>query len=116
MALLKNRFGEKVRSAWVGWWDGIYSKCGKNHADCLHHIFSPSTHYYVAGEHNKSIFNSCPLKNDGCHIGNEHKLHEREETIYLLKKVRAIVESDQLCYQLRDIDHKFLEVYAKFYE
>lgn len=109
---LQNRFSDKIRSAWVGWYECLF--CGKNNADALHHILSPSTSFYIHGKHNTSIFNSCPIANLECHIGNEAKLFTKKQIVRLLKEVRAIVKVE-LCYTLVDVDIQFLKVYEKLY-
>ncbi len=112
---LSNRFPDSVKEFWIGHYYCFYPDCEKNHADCLHHILSPSSIRYIAGEHNQSLYNSCPLNNWDCHL---HKpMHTKEMETYLLKRIYNHVEEVKK-YQrvyLTDNDKKFLEVYKKYY-
>ena len=105
---LKNRFPSIVREFWkeIGWsqdlWDGSMT------ADCLHHIKSQSSSDYKAGNHNKSVLNSCPLNNFRNHIGNG-KLHHLDIEIGLLKRVFEIIQLNH--YTLIKIDQDFISQY-----
>lgn len=107
---LKNRFPESVRNEWTFWYDCMY--CGKNQWNCLHHIISPSSRHYKAGDHNKSVLNSCPLHNFGCHIDNEVWLGKNVELL-LSKTFVALVS---MGYVLNDVDVEFVKIYKKLYE
>lgn len=109
MAGLRNRFPEEVRAEWVFWYDCMV--CGKNQWSALHHIISPSIHGYKDGEHNRSVLNSCPIHNYGCHIDNEAWLGRNVGL--LLSKVKQALED--MGYVLKPIDRKFLEVYGHLY-
>jgi len=106
---LKNRFPEEVRTEWIFWYDCM--RCGKNKWDALHHIISSSVTGYVAGDHNSSILNSCPIHNFGCHIGNEAWLG-RNVGMLLRKTLSALT---LMGYELKPIDREFIRVYNKFY-
>jgi len=107
---LKNRFPEEIRGEWIFWYDCMC--CGKNKWDALHHIISPSVRGYVAGEHNRSILDSCPIHNFGCHIGNEAWLGKNVKE--LLKKTYNALRS--MGYELKPIDREFMRIYKDFYE
>ncbi len=87
--------------------------CGKNRIDALHHIVSPSSHFYVKGEHNKSALNSCPIHNHGCHVGNEAFLYRDSTIRTLLKKTIDALEFEG--YVFTETDREFLEVYSDLY-
>lgn len=108
---LKNRFSQEVRNQWLYWYSCMI--CGKNQQDVLHHIISPSSHLYVDGEHNESVFNSCPIHNFVCHIGNEAFLY-KDETIRMLlwKTADALKEMD---YTPNKKDLMFLRLYGAVY-
>jgi hypothetical protein len=130
---LKNRFPERVRHAWLYWWTCLM--CRYNQANALHHILSPSSRLYIAGEHNKSIFNSCPLHNylhpnarelqkkgcEGfgitkpCHVGNESHLYKDDTIKSLLKEVRTIM-TEEIEIELDATDRDFLHIYAHLYK
>lgn len=110
---LSNRFDkDKAVSTWEGWHYCLI--CTRNRWDALHHIISPSSRHYVKGEHNKSMLNSCPIHNYGCHIGNESYLYSDKTIKKLLKTVKTVLESRQ--YRLDDTDKAFLKVYNHLYE
>ncbi len=108
---LKNRFPPSVRNVWIFWYDCMV--CGRNRIDALHHIVSPSSHFYIDGKHNESVFNSCPIHNFGCHIDNEAFLYRDETIKMLLKKTQQALEWEG--YKPNALDKKFLEIYAKLY-
>jgi hypothetical protein len=110
---LKNRFSLKVRNVWVYWYSCMF--CGRNHQDVLHHIISPSSRFYVDGDHNESVFNSCPIHNYGCHIGNESVLYSEETIRKLLERV-AMALIDDLQYKPDERDIRFFKVYKKLYD
>jgi len=109
---LKNRFSNETRHEWLYWYECIV--CGKNQQDVLHHIISPSVKHYVAGKHNQSVLNSCPIHNQVCHIGNESWLGKDENIAYLLKRTYEALRYD-LGYQLKPIDEEFFKIYSKVY-
>ncbi len=108
---LKNRFSTKTRNEWLDWYSCMI--CGRNKQDVLHHIVSPSSRHYIAGEHNVSVFNSCPIHNYKCHIGNEGWLYNEKNITTLLKKTAEALES--LGYIVNENDRDFLRVYAFLY-
>lgn len=87
--------------------------CGRNQIDTLHHIVSPSSRFYVDGEHNASVFNSCPIHNFVCHIGNEAYLYSEDGIRTLLRSTREALEA--MGYALKPIDKEFLRIYADLY-
>lgn len=106
---LKNRFSQAVRYVWLYWYSCMV--CGMNQQDNLHHIVSPPVFGYVDGKHNESVYNSCPIHNRICHIGNETWLTQHVSEL-LWKTRNALKEMD---YVPNENDKKFLEVYAKLY-
>jgi len=112
--MLKNRFPIKVFEEWMtnDWFECLI--CKENSFDCLHHILSESTKYFIPGNHNKSILNSCPLHNDKCHLYNGAVLHTREMISKLLNKVEWILMKQG--YQFTEVDKQFKEIYNKLYE
>jgi len=112
---LKNRFNqEDVNSFWCGWYTDLIS--GKNNADCLHHIKSPSSSDYKDGEFNKSVLNTCPLNNFETHIGNG-KIHLRETETMLMAKVLKIAydKVGRGEYQFTKNDCEFIKEYKNNY-
>lgn len=105
---LKNRFSQAVRYVWLYWYSCMV--CGKNQQDNLHHIVS-SGFNYIDGKHNESVYNSCPIHNRGCHIGNETWLVAN--TKELLWKTRNALE--ELGYTPNALDLQFLETYSELY-
>lgn len=67
---------------------------------------------YVDGKHNESVFNSCPIHNFGCHIGNEAWLGHNVST--LLNKVAEALLFD-IGYEPQAIDLLFLRTYQHLY-
>jgi len=107
---LKDRFPDKVKQYWIGWYECI--ECGRNHANCLHHIISSSSQDYVKGKHNESILNACMLNNEECHLYKP--LHSFAKQKYFLLKVKSIL--DQRGYKYEEIDYQFMIVYSKYYK
>ena len=102
---LKNRFPDEVKEFWADWFTDMID--GMNDADCLHHIKSPCSVDYVAGDHNQSIFNSCPLNNFRNHIG--HPMHLLEKERMLIDRVgKAVMERN---YKPNERDCRFLKIY-----
>lgn len=108
---LKNRFKDIDRQIWQGWHACLF--CGRNGWDALHHIISPSSGFYVAGDHNRSILNSCPIHNYPCHVGNEGTLFQEETTKDLLQKTYEALEWQD--YLLNANDKQFLNIYSKLF-
>lgn len=107
---LQNRFPEEVKHEWTFWHE--CNVCGKNKWSALHHIISPSSEFYIPGDHNKSVFNSCPIHNFGCHIGNEAWLG-KNVSLLLHRTAEAL---DSMGYKPKNkTDITFLRVYAKVY-
>ncbi len=111
MGGLQNRFPEDVRFCWMFWYSCMV--CNQNRIDILHHIISPTVRFYKTGDHNKSVFNSCPLHNDKCHIGNEAYLHKDENIKSLLHEVLHALK--ELGYQPNGRDYEFLKAYKHLY-
>ena len=112
MGGLRNRFDEtELNSAWAFHYTCMW--CGKNNADCFHHIMSPSSQRFKYGEFNNSILNSCPLNNFECHIGNGELHNPENEKKLLWKTLIALLASG---YKLKNIDYEFLRNYKKIYE
>ena len=112
MSGLRNRFSTETRYVWLYWYDCMI--CGRNQIDALHHIISPSSHFYVDGNHNVSVLNSCPIHNQICHIGNEAHLYADQTVKYLLNKV-ADALLNNLQYEIKDVDRQFVKVYKHLY-
>jgi len=108
---LRNRFNERDRMTWIGWHSCLV--CDKNCFDALHHIISPSSSFYVEGEHNTSILNSCPIHNYPCHIGREGLLFQEEAMRVLLAKTAEAL--DWQGYEYTENDREFICVYKKLY-
>ena len=108
---LSNRFSSETRHEWLYFYSCMV--CGMNGIDALHHIVSPSSRFYVKGEHNESVLNSCPIHNQVCHVGNEAFLYSEETIRMLLKKTLDALTS--MGYTLKPIDREFLRVYANLY-
>lgn len=109
---LSNRFSQKTRYEWLDWYSCLI--CRMNQQDALHHIVSPSSRHYVAGDHNKSVLNSCPIHNQKCHVGNEAHLNKDETITKLLNEVWDIM----VCHQghvMNENDGKFQTIYAHLY-
>lgn len=108
---LRNRFSNETRHVWLYWHSCMI--CGRNQQDVLHHIMSPSTMLFVDGEHNTSVFNSCPIHNYGCHIGNEAYLNSEVGVKTLLRKTaEALIEMD---YRANETDRIFIHTYRHLY-
>lgn len=112
MSWLKNRFDPNdISDVWA--FDYFRCMwCGKPHANCFHHVKSPSSSDYVKGDFNSSILNACPLNNFDCHLYIP-ELHTLENEKTLLKKIiKKVLESG---YVLKDKDKKFIEAYQGLY-
>lgn len=107
--MLQNRFPSEV----FEWWTGFYTclMCGRSHANTLHHIISPTSNSYVKGNHNRSIYNSCPVNNNDCHLYKP--LHNFAKEKELLLKVKDVI--DRAKYKPNETDNQFLKVYEKYY-
>lgn len=118
MSGLQNRFPPEIEQFWEGS-DYRYecAECGQNHGDVIHHIISPTAYsVYIKGKHNESIFNSCKIGNDTCHIHKPMQGLEKQKR--LLKRTRRIIMEavENKEYYLTDIDNQFLIIYKKLYE
>lgn len=109
---LRNRFNEKVKNAWLYWFSCMV--CKENGCEVLHHIISPSSSLYIDGAHNNSIYNSCPVHNQRCHVGNEAHLYDPENIKLYLLRTRVTV-NQFLEYEDDDNDREFKRVYAHLY-
>ena len=108
---LSNRFSQETRLEWLYWYS--CNVCHRNQYTALHHIISPSVGWYVRGNHNTSVLNSCPIHNLKCHIGNEAYLCKRETIELLLSRtLNALIE---LGYTLNEKDREFLKIYKDLY-
>ena len=114
---LKNRFPERVERFWkVSDYRYDCATCEQNHADCTHHIISSVAIDYIKGDHNESIFNSCRLNNEKCHL---HKpMQNRQLQKFLLKKTYEIVMEavDNKEFELIEKDYRFLRYYKNLYD
>lgn len=112
MAGLKNRFNpNKLIDCWAFHYKCLW--CGKSGADCFHHIISPSSQEFKAGDFNNSVLNSCPIHNDGCHIYNP-ALHQIKNEEALLQKVLCILLANG--YALVKKDYEFIGNYKHLYQ
>ena len=107
---LANRFPNSVFGEWSHWYTCL--ECGSNKGDALHHIISPSNKHYTKGNHNRSVLNSALLCNFKCHLYNP-ELHKEYKTRDFLGKTFMIMTNNG--YQLKEIDHKFIENYKHLY-
>lgn len=103
MSGLKNPFSEKTRQLFLDvyscWW------CGKNHADCLHHILKRVSN---------SPLNAAPIYNQPpCHLYNS-KLSTREVRISFLQKTYYYLKG--IGYQLTKKDLMFIAENKELYE
>lgn len=110
---LKYRFPESHKKEWMFWYYCFV--CNENGWDALHHIISSTVRYHKEGAFNKSILNSCPIHNEGCHLYNEAVIHEDEWIKETLKRVLYTLVNCQ-GYKLKKIDKEFLNVYQDLYE
>ncbi len=108
---LQNRFSPKTRAIWIYWYSCLV--CGMNGIDALHHIVSPSSHLHKNGDFNNSVYNSCPIHNMKCHIGNETLLYKDETIKMLLKKTRDALHWEGHVPDKNDL--VFLKEYAHLY-
>jgi len=87
--------------------------CGKTGFNAFHHIISPSSQWYKKGDFNRSILNSFPIHNHGCHLYNPD-LHKPETEKRLLKQVLRILLSRG--YELTKRDVEFYQAYKGLYD
>lgn len=111
---LRNRFSDDTRNVWL--YHYYCMVCGKNQQDVLHHIMCPSVvAHFVDGEHNTSVFNSCPIHNYVCHIGNESFLYSMAGLRKLLNEVaRALLFEHNYLPNKKDLE--FVSTYKNFYD
>jgi len=108
---LKNRFSDRTQYLfqdiyWKCW------KCYKTHANCSHHIISPSSMCYKDGDFNNSPLNLARLNNFECHIGQV--LHKPEiEQKFLKMTYDYLIGSG---YVLKDNDWEFIKAYKQYYK
>lgn len=101
-----NNFDETTRfymledNYWVCW------GCGKNHANCGHHIFGRGSEEGCE----KSVFNFAPLNNDECHLPRHAYWMSDDGRRELLRKTIEYLSSIE--YTLKPIDNEFLEKYG----
>jgi len=108
---LSNRFDNETRHQWLYWYDCMI--CAMNGIDALHHIISPSTRFYVQGDHNKSVLNSCPIHNQKCHIGKDGYLHREDVMRELLSK--TLLAQIKLGYRANARDRVFADIHKDLY-
>lgn len=84
-------------------------ECGKNNADCLHHIL---------GRVSNSPYNSAPLNNFQCHQPEGRKglgaLSSQDVIKKYLTKTKKFLDS--IGYSPNKKDLEFLEKYKKYYD
>jgi hypothetical protein len=123
MSQLQNRFPPEIEQFWAGWHRCLNPECigikekgyQYNHADCIHHIISPVSFLYVAGDFNESVFNSAPVNNWFCHLGKPMQ-NKKMQKVLLNEVYRiVIIKVRNKEYYLTEKDKKFLEVYKDLY-
>ena len=108
---LKNRFNrDRLQAAWRFSYKCLW--CGKSRFDAFHHIISPSSQAYQAGNFNSSILNACPIHNHGCHLYNP-ELHKAETEKMLLEKVLEILIKTDI--KFNEKDKEFFRTYKELY-
>ena len=108
---LKHRFDkDELQSAWAFHFTCFY--CGKSHADCFHHIMSPSSQRFIDGDFNSSILNSCPVNNQFCHIHKGELHSEMIEKTFARKVINTLIESG---YKMNEKDFVFYNKYPFLY-
>lgn len=105
--MLQNRFPPKVFEFWIGHYTCLL--CGRNTADQLHHIISPTSHNYIKGKHNISILNSAHLCRD-CHINQPLQNNKMQKL--LLNKTLIITRN----YAFEENDKQFFKIYQEVYK
>ena len=101
---LSNRFNQEELASF---WAFNYWEVGSSDSDCFHHIKSPQSTDYVAGEHNTSILNSFPLNNFREHIGKP--LHDIAKEKEMIEKVIKVALNSHYGFKEKDIE--FLKIY-----
>ena len=103
-----NSFSENVRFIFQEYWSCFY--CGKNTADCLHHIVGRGT---ADSKIESSILNAAPVCNQSCHLPNHGLLKTEEQIKKLLDKTYSFLVS--INYKFTELDADFIERYANYY-
>jgi len=102
-----NNFKENDR-LYFTWNRGICWWCGRNHADCLHHIFGRGQR----GDNiHSSILNAAPLNNCSCHLDKNLKDKDTRKK-FLELTLQFLIRQG---YKLKDRDNNFLKKYAEYY-
>ncbi len=87
-------------------WECAY--CGKNHANCLHHIFGRGS---PDDDCEKSPLNASPMNNHYCHLPFHGKHMTREGRQRLLQFTwKTLLKNN---YKLTDRDLRFLDKYKE---
>jgi len=108
---LKYRFDrEKLNSVWA--FNFRCFLCEESGADCFHHIKSSPSSDYKIGEFNKSVCNSFPIHNEGCHLYNPELHRIENEKMMLVKVFRYLLKNN---YVFEEIDKEFIRKYRENY-
>lgn len=103
-----NNFSEESRflfsDSWKCWW------CGKNRADCLHHIVGRGEAESII---ESSVLNAAPLCNNYCHLPNHGLLRTEKNVKRMLNKTYNFLMENG--YKLKEIDADFISKYCKYY-
>ena len=99
---MTNSFSKEDRELFV--WNNECWLCGKNHADCLHHIL---------GRTSNSPLNAAPLSNFKCHIGKEDVIDSVESKKKFLQKTYYYLKKEG--YELNQKDKNFIKKNKKLY-
>lgn len=101
-----NNFDEHTRfiflddNYWTCW------RCGRNHANCGHHIFGRGNEEGCE----KSPFNFAPLNNHMCHLPYHGWLMSEAGRKQMFQKTLDYLSS--IGYTLTELDNQFLEKYG----
>ena len=120
MSQLQNRFGPEVEQFWrlsSYYYECFNKECEhQNHADCTHHIISPTASAFIKGDHNESIFNSCRLNNEKCHLYRAMQNIDLQKE-YLKRTAEIVAQAvENGEYYLTKKDYTFLRVYKDMYD
>jgi len=99
---MSNEFSQKTRD--VFFWNNVCWGCGKQHANCLHHVM---------GRISSSPLNAAPLNNLQCHIG-VGTLSTFETRKKLLKKTLEFLKKEN--YKFTEEDLQFKLKYKQYYD
>jgi hypothetical protein len=106
---LKNSFPDWSWSTFMDVWACWY--CGKNSADCLHHIVGRGGPQYDC---ENSLFNAAPMCNFQCHLAH-HGLITTDEykSKFLQKTFDKLINN--LNHEIGAKDWRFIQKYKKYY-